>query len=61
MPDYSNLTVLLSLPKDSNQWRRMNKNLDEWKYVIYNDNINALMKTRFGVVTAYPNDPNPTF
>ena len=55
----SNLVV--NLPKDLNQWRLKDRLPGERKYVIYNHNLNALIKTPFGVVTAFPNDPNPLF
>ena len=53
----SNLVV--NLPRDLNQWRLKGRLPDERKYVIYNHNLNALIKAPFGVVTAFPNDPNP--
>ena len=34
---------------------------DERKYVIYNHDLNSLIKAPFGVVTAFPDDPNPVF
>ena len=55
----SNFVVNLS--KDLNQWRLKDQLPDERKYVIYNHNLNALIKTPFGVVRAFPNDPNPLF
>ena len=55
----SNLVV--NLPKDLNQWRLKDRLPEERKYVIYNHNLNALIKAPFGVVTAFPNDPNPLF
>ena len=55
----SNLFV--NLFKDLNQWRLKDQLPDEKKYVIFNQNLNALIKALFGVVTAFPNDPNPLF
>ena len=31
------------------------------KYIIYNHDLNSLIKAPFGVVTAFPDDPNPVF
>ena len=53
--------LVVNLPKDLNQWRLRDRLPDERKYVIYNHNLNALIKTPFGVVTAFLNDPNPLF
>ena len=55
----SNLVV--NLPKDLNQWRLKDPLPDERKYVIYNHNLNALIKAPFGGLTTFPNDPNPLF
>ena len=54
-------TLMVNLPKDLNQWRLKDRLPDERKYVIYNHQLNALIKAPFGVVTAFPNDPNPIF
>ena len=54
-------TLMVKLPKDLNQWRSKDRLPDEKKYLIYNHNLNALIKAPFGVVTAFPNDPNPLF
>ena len=51
----------MNLPKDLNQWRLKDRLPDETKYVIYNHNLNALINAPFGLVTAFPNDPNPLF
>ena len=51
----------MNLPKDLNQGRLEDRLPDEREYVIYNYNLNALIKAPFGVVTAFPNDPNPLF
>ena len=53
----SNLTV--NLAKDLNQWRLKNRNLEERKYVFHSHNLNALIKSPFGVATAFPDDPKP--
>ena len=50
-----------NLPKDLNQWRSKDRLPDGRKYVIRNHSLNALIKAPFGVVTAFPNDPNPLF
>ena len=55
----SNLVV--KLRRDLNQWRLKDRLPDKRKYVIYNHNLNALIKAPFGVVTAFPNHPNPLF
>ena len=57
----SNLSVNLNLPKDPNHWRLKVRIPEERKYVIYSHNVNTLIKARFGVVTAFPDDPNPIF
>ena len=54
-------TLMVNLPKDLNQWRLKDRIPDERKYLIYNQNLNSLIKAPFGVVTAFPNDPNPVF
>ena len=51
----------MNLLKDLNQWRLKDQLPDKRKYVIYNHNLNALIKAPFGVVRAFPNDPNPLF
>ena len=61
IPANRSSTLMVNLPKDLNQWRLKNRLLDERQYVIYNHNLNALIKAPFGVVTAYPDDPNPAF
>ena len=54
-------TLMVNLPKDLNQWRLKDRIPDERKYVIYNHDLNSLIKAPFGVVTAFPDDPNPIF
>ena len=61
IPANRSSTLMVNLPKDLNQWRLKDRLPDEKKYVIYNHNLNALIKAPFGVVTAVPNDPNPLF
>ena len=34
---------------------------EEKKYVIYNHQIDSMIKAPFGVITAFPDDPNPLF
>ena len=51
----------MDLPEDLNQWRLKDRLPEERKYVIYNHKLNALTKAPFGVVTAFPNDPDPLF
>ena len=48
----------MNLPKDLNQSRSKDQLPDKSRHVIYNHNLNALIKAPFGVVTAFPNDPN---
>ena len=55
----SNLTVNLFI--DFKQWRLKGRIPDERKYVIYNHDLNSLIKAPFGVVTAFPDNPNPVF
>ena len=52
---------MVNLPKDLNQWRLKDRISDERKYVIYTHHLNSLVKAPFGVVTAFPDDPNPVF
>ena len=61
IPANRSSTLMVNLPKDLNQWRLKDRLPDERKYVIYNHNLNALIKAPFGVVTAFPDDPNPVF
>ena len=61
IPANRSSTLMVNLPNDLNQWRLKDRLPDERKYVIYNHNLNALIKAPFGVVTAFPNDPNPLF
>ena len=61
IPANRSSTLMVNLPKDLNQWRLKDRLPDEKKYVIYNHHLNALIKVPFGVVTAFPNDPNPFF
>ena len=49
---------VVNFPKDLNQWRLKVRLPDETKYVIYNHNMNALIKAPFGVVTPFTNNPN---
>ena len=52
---------MVNIPKDFNQWRLKDRIPDKRKYVIYNHELNSLIKASFGVVTAFPDDPNPVF
>ena len=61
IPANRSSTLTVNLPKDLNQWRLEDRHRDERKYAIYNHHLNVLIKTPFGVVTAFPNDPNPLF
>ena len=61
IPANRSSTLMVNLPKDLNQWRLKDRNPDERKYVIYNHDLNSLIKAPFGVVTAFPDDPNPIF
>ena len=61
IPANRSSTLMVNLPKDLNQWRLKDRLPDERKYVIYNHNLNSLIKAPFGVVTAFPDDPNPVF
>ena len=53
--------LMVKLPKDVNQWRLKDRLPDERQYVYYNHDLNAIIKAPFGVVTDFPNDPNPLF
>ena len=61
IPANRSSTLMVNLPKDLNQWRLKDRIPDERKYVIYNHDLNSLLKAPFGVVTAFPDDPNPIF
>ena len=61
IPANRSSTLMVNIPKDLNQWRLKDRIQDERKYVIYNHELNSLMKAPFGVVTAFPDDPNPVF
>ena len=61
IPANRSCTLMVNLPKDLNQWRLKDTIPDERKYVIYNHDLNSLIKAPFGVVTAFPDDPNPVF
>ena len=50
---------MVNLPIDRNQRRLKDRIPDEKKYVIYNHDLKSLIKAPFGVVTAFPDDPNP--
>ena len=61
IPANRSSTLMVNIPKDLNQWRLKDRIPDERKYVIYNHDLNSLTKAPFGVVTAFPDDPNPVF
>ena len=61
IPANRSSTLMVNIPKDLNQWRLKDRIPDERKYVIYNHDLNSLIKAPFGVVTAFPDDPNPIF
>ena len=61
IPANRSSTLMVNIPKDLNQWRLKDRISDERKYVIYNHDLNSLIKAPFGVVTAFPDDPNPLF
>ena len=61
IPPNRSSTLMVNLPKDLNQWRIKDRIQDERNYVIYNHDLNSLIKAPFGVVTAFPDDPNPIF
>ena len=61
IPANRSSTLMVNLPKDLNQWRLKNRIPDERKYVIYNHDLNSLIKAPFGALTTFPDDPNPVF
>ena len=61
IPANRSSTLMVNIPEDLNQWRLKDRIPDERKYVIYNHDLNSLIKAPFGVVTAFPDDPNPVF
>ena len=61
IPANRSSTLMVNIPKDLNQWRLKDRIPDERKYVIHNHDLNSLIKAHFGVVTAFPDDPNPVF
>ena len=52
-------TLTVNILKDLNQWRLKDRIPYERIYVIYNHELNSLIKAPFGVVTAFTDDPNP--
>ena len=44
-----------------NQWRLKDRLPEERKYVIYNQQIDSMIKAPFGAITAFPDDPKPFF
>ena len=61
IPANRSSTLMVNLPKDLKQWRLKDRIPDERKYVIYNHDLNSIIKAPFGVVTAFPDNPNPVF
>ena len=61
IPANRSSTLMVNLPKDLNQWRLKDRIPDERKYVIYNHDLNSFIKAPFGVINAFPDDPNPIF
>ena len=61
IPANRSSTLMVNLPKDLNQWKLKDRIPDERKYVIYNHDLNSLIKAPFGVVTAFLDDPKPIF
>ena len=61
IPANRSSTLMVNIPKDLNQWRLKDRIPDERKYVIYKHELNFLIKAPFGVVTAFPDEPNPVF
>ena len=59
IPANRSSTLMVNLPKDLHQWRLKDRIPDERKYVIYNHDLNSLIEAPFGVVAAFPDDPNP--
>ena len=53
--------IKVTLPKDMNQWRLKDRLPEERKYVVYNHQLDSMIKAPFGVITAFPDDPNPLF
>ena len=61
IPANLNSTLTRNLPEDLNQGRLKDRIPDERKYGNYNHDLSSLMEAPFGVVTAFPNYPNPVF
>ena len=61
IPTNRRSALMVNLPEDLNQWRLKDRSPEERKYVVYNHDLNALIKAPFGVVTAFPDDKNPVF
>ena len=61
IPANRSSSLIVNLPKDLNRWRLKDRISDERKHVIYNHDLNSLIKAPFGVVAAFPDDPNPVF
>ena len=61
IPTESCTAIKIILPKEMTQWRLKDRLPEERKYVIYNHQLDSLIKDPFGVITAFPHDPNPLF
>ena len=59
IPTNRSSTLMVDPPKDLNQRRLKHRIPDERRYVIYNHDLRSFIKASFGVVTAFPDDPNP--
>ena len=59
IPANRSSTLMVTLPKDLNQWRLKDRIPDKRKYVFYSHDLNSLNKAPFGILTAFPDDPNP--
>ena len=61
IPANQSFSLIVNLPKDLNQGRLKDRIPEEKKCVLYNHDLNSLKKPPFGVVTEFPDDPNPVF
>ena len=53
--------INVNFAKEMNQWRLKDRLPEERKYVINNHQIDSMIEAPFGVITAFPDDPNPLF
>ena len=61
IPPQSCPSLKINLLKDMNKWRLKDRFPEDKKYVIHNHETDFMIKAPFGVITAFPDDPNSLF